>query len=145
MLLRTLPLDIMNTWLNIRRIKTVIRYLCSNKTYPELLLSIKQALGTELVRPLFLAYEFVCFLKMMNHTGEKDQKTVYTNSHEPEGSIPEYVSYGFFDVHEYVTPTYYKPREIWYHKPHYHQLTLAINSQNAAMFGDWSVANGVLY
>ncbi|PRP72879.1 hypothetical protein PROFUN_16859 [Planoprotostelium fungivorum] len=38
----------------------------------------KQAFGTELVRPLFLAYDFECILKKMKQSGERDQKTTYT-------------------------------------------------------------------
>ncbi|PRP83717.1 hypothetical protein PROFUN_03872, partial [Planoprotostelium fungivorum] len=46
----------------------------------------KQSFGTELVRPLFLAYDFECILKKMNNS-EVNQKTTYTHSHEPIGVV----------------------------------------------------------
>ncbi|PRP72906.1 hypothetical protein PROFUN_17072, partial [Planoprotostelium fungivorum] len=41
-----------------------------------------KAFGTELVRPLFLAYDFECILKKKKNN-EVNQKTTYTHSHEP--------------------------------------------------------------
>ena len=46
----------------------------------------KQSFGTELVRPLFLAYDFECILKKMKNN-EVNQKTTYTHSHEPIGVV----------------------------------------------------------
>ncbi|PRP77292.1 hypothetical protein PROFUN_05537 [Planoprotostelium fungivorum] len=46
----------------------------------------KQSFGTELVRPLFLAYDFECILKKIKNN-EVNQKTTYTHSHEPIGVV----------------------------------------------------------
>ncbi|PRP73011.1 hypothetical protein PROFUN_17055, partial [Planoprotostelium fungivorum] len=46
----------------------------------------KQSFDIELVRPLFLAYDFECILKKMNNN-KVNQKTTYTHSHEPIGVV----------------------------------------------------------